>query len=161
MRTVCWMAVVAMAMLAARPAQAQHWLWGEQDLGSLQAAPGCGPTCGALQPGCCENPPRCGDNAWRGYCQERAQWLAWAQQCHERCEARFGSSCQSCGEVIVCRDEVAGGESEQADVYYAGASRRSSPSPASHDVVRAPPTPLTPAIGRRIGYPRPPIRPQH
>jgi hypothetical protein len=33
--------------------------------------PGC-----AVAPGCCECPPTACDNAWDGYCQEKAKWQA-------------------------------------------------------------------------------------
>jgi len=31
----------------------------------------------ALAPGCCEARRHCFDNAWDGYCQERARWDTW------------------------------------------------------------------------------------
>ncbi|MBN2579757.1 MAG: hypothetical protein JXB10_12275 [Pirellulales bacterium] len=41
----------------------------------------CGPACYGppgfcLVPGCCECPPTACDNAWAGYCQEKARWQA-------------------------------------------------------------------------------------
>ena len=41
------------------------------------AAPACaGPIGYDLAPGCCECPPSACDNAWAGYCQEKARWQA-------------------------------------------------------------------------------------
>ncbi len=40
-------------------------------------APGCYASPGFnLTPGCCQCQPNCCDNAWDGYCQEKARWQA-------------------------------------------------------------------------------------
>ena len=40
-------------------------------------APACGIASGFnTKPGCCQCQPHCCDNAWDGYCQERARWQA-------------------------------------------------------------------------------------
>jgi hypothetical protein len=170
MRTVFWMLVGGIVVLFARPAEAQHWLWGQQGAGGMPAvagggagcgcgtACGCGAGCGiSLQPGCCENPPRCGDHAWDGYCEEKARWLNWARECDQRFKARFDHPyCKENRAACECGQAGCPGVGE--DVYYSQGDSQSAsgalPSPPR-------PAPLTPAMGRRVGYVRPPIRPQH
>ena len=56
-------------------------------------APACaGPAGYNLAPGCCECPPSACDNAWAGYCQEKARWQAfWA---------RVGTPRPKCGTAV-------------------------------------------------------------
>lgn len=62
MRWSCWiLALLAAAGLTNTPS----------------ASSGAGPACASsfnLVPGCCECPPSCCDNAWVGYCEEKARW---------------------------------------------------------------------------------------
>jgi hypothetical protein len=37
----------------------------------------CAPGYGMLVPGCCDCPPSCCDDAWAGYCEEKARVRAW------------------------------------------------------------------------------------
>jgi hypothetical protein len=57
------------------------------------AAPACaGPIGYSLTPGCCECPPSACDNAWAGYCQEKARWQAfWS---------RVGTPRPKCGTAV-------------------------------------------------------------
>ena len=68
--------------------------------------PGCGAGCGTVhraygagacaapaygwEQGCCEHPPSCCDNAWAGYCEEKARWEAyWRQVCSRHTAACY------------------------------------------------------------------------
>lgn len=58
-------------------------LWAQTVMAGAPLYPGpdcpCQPKCRALptyslSPGCCDSHRHCFDNAWDGYCQERARW---------------------------------------------------------------------------------------
>lgn len=56
------------------------WVEGSGYAGPVYNHAYCAPACGAsfcgLVPGCCEFPPSACENAWVGYCEERAKWKA-------------------------------------------------------------------------------------
>jgi hypothetical protein len=55
-----------------------------------------GPAGYNLAPGCCECPPSACDNAWAGYCQEKARWQAfWT---------RVGTPKAKCGTAVCYSD---------------------------------------------------------
>jgi hypothetical protein len=56
---------------------------GGSDMGSYRSYRGSAcysPPGYCLAPGCCECPPSACDNAWDGYCQEKAKWQAYFTQ---------------------------------------------------------------------------------
>ena len=82
MRWICWAsALLAVSVLASPAAGLQAMPGGQMTYaggGDNQAY--CAPACGApfygMVPGCCECPPSPCDNAWAGYCEEKARWKA-------------------------------------------------------------------------------------
>lgn len=65
---------------------------------------------GGWSPGCCVCQPSCCDNAWAGYCQQKARWQAfWARVGTPRpphCASRVcppGAVMANCGEPIVVK----------------------------------------------------------
>ena len=84
MRWSGWVSVVSLLLaLQAAGAYAACPTCGGNDMASYRAY--CGPAgfsppgyC--LAPGCCECQPSACDNAWDGYCQEKAKWQAFFAQ---------------------------------------------------------------------------------
>jgi hypothetical protein len=80
MRWFAWASVICVFLLLnTTVANAGCANCGGNDAGSYRAY--CGPACFSppgfcLAPGCCECPPSGCDNAWDGYCQEKARWQA-------------------------------------------------------------------------------------
>ena len=136
---------------------AQGVVWGCQGGPDAYCAPACGAPAYSLAPGCCEFPPSCCENAWEGYCEERARTLALADRMGLWWKARaYGCrSCRGCERVVSseCGESGCGGAADAE--YYSPAEQRQ----AAPAAVRSAP-PLTPAIGRRVGYTRPPIAPR-
>lgn len=160
MRSVCWMAVAGLVLAVAGPAAGQVVNWNDQGVPNPYCAPACGAPMYGLAPGCCEFPPNCCSNAWDGYCEERARVMSRG----DRMKAWFHSKscrCSSCcpSEVVVtgqCAPPAAA-SAGGADPYYTPQAQAQK----APQVPKAQPAPLTPAMGRRLGYTRPAIRPQH
>jgi hypothetical protein len=80
MRWLGWASAVSLLVLFnSAIADAGCATCGGNDMGSYRAYRG--PACFAppgycLAPGCCECPPSACDNAWDGYCEEKAKWQA-------------------------------------------------------------------------------------
>ena len=164
MRWVCWMAVVGLALAVAGPAAGQEVVLGNHGGHNPYCAPACGAPMYGLVPGCCEFPPNGCTDAWEGYCEERARSRAFWERLGQRSKAA-AHGCRSCrGSTAVVTDRGCGPDcgGKAADAYYAPQPEKSTPAAAPSAASRAPsrPAPLTPAIGRRVGY-RPPITPQH
>ena len=65
----------------------------------------CAPACASspgynLTPGCCQCQPHCCDNAWEGYCQNKARWQSFWQlvgtgafKCRRCAPAAFSTAC--------------------------------------------------------------------
>jgi len=79
------------------------------DSGSYRSYRGsacCAPPGYSLAPGCCECPPSACDNAWDGYCEEKAKWQAFftkvgtpRQHCHG-CPCMVpGETCSNCADI--------------------------------------------------------------
>lgn len=82
MRWICWASALLAAYGLVSPAAGA-----ESSGGAGMKCAGCGhcqtysaPACAApfygMAPGCCKCPPSACDNAWAGYCQEKARWKA-------------------------------------------------------------------------------------
>ena len=88
-------ALLALAVLSSSAFGANHTRGGcaSCERSSGHGAPACaGPIGYNLKPGCCECPPTACDNAWAGYCQEKARWQAfWA---------RVGTPKPKCGTTV-------------------------------------------------------------
>ncbi len=96
MRWICWgPALLTMLGLCGPAAGFEFaYAWGGscascQGYGHPYCAGACAGPFYGWQPGCCESPPSCCDNAWAGYCQEKARCWAF---CH-----RLGTGGTSCG----------------------------------------------------------------
>jgi hypothetical protein len=80
MRWLGWASVGCFLLLVnAAIAEAGCTTCGGNDMGSYRAyrGPACfSPPGYCLAPGCCECPPSACDNAWDGYCEEKAKWQA-------------------------------------------------------------------------------------
>jgi hypothetical protein len=59
-------------------------------------APACGAPFFGWQPGCCQDPPSPCDNAWAGYCEEKARWKAFCYRLGTGGKASCGSMPGSC-----------------------------------------------------------------
>jgi hypothetical protein len=80
MQRLGWASIVCLLLLVnSAIAKAGCATCGGNDMGSYRAyrGPACfSPPGYCLAPGCCECPPSACDNAWDGYCEEKAKWQA-------------------------------------------------------------------------------------
>jgi hypothetical protein len=82
MRWICWASVFLAAFALIRPAVGSESISGWEgtctscDQGYGFGAPPCAAPFFGWQPGCCQEPPTACDNAWAGYCCEKARWKA-------------------------------------------------------------------------------------
>jgi hypothetical protein len=74
MRRVYWVSVslAAIALLVLAAASDSNYGWAASCACCQQCNTCAAPFC-CWQPGCCETPPSPCDNAWAGYCQEKAR----------------------------------------------------------------------------------------
>lgn len=97
MRWVCWVFVPLAVYGLTGPAAASEPAFGTDSpcVGCGHSYPYGAPACGVQffgwRPGCCRCQPSVCDNAWAGYCQEKARWRA---LCY-----RVGTGGASCGEA--------------------------------------------------------------
>ena len=107
---------------------------GGNDMGgyrSYRGPAGFSPPGYCLAPGCCECPPSACDNAWDGYCQEKAKWQAFF--------ARVGTPrahCNGCP-AMVPAETCNNSPTDQSAVV-------SQPSPTAKSTV--PPSPSMPVM---------------
>jgi hypothetical protein len=112
----------------------------------------CAPACGApsygLAPGCCEYTRNCCSDVWAGYCNEPGRYFGTGQLCSQ------GARCRSCQGPAMpatgCGCTAVGGDQGPGETVVPAASARAAPA-----------APLTPAVGRRLPYTRPPVRFSH
>ncbi len=80
MRWICWVfAPLAVLGTLGQATGLEPGGHGGRTCGSCEhhgglSAPPCGVSFYGMTPGCCETPPSACDNAWAGYCDERAHW---------------------------------------------------------------------------------------
>jgi hypothetical protein len=103
-----------------------------------------------LAPGCCECPPCACDNAWAGYCEQKARWQAFWTQVGMPHPPRHG---YGCGTVMPAGCNNAAPDS-------APASQNPSPQPVAPAPATKPAKPLMPVpglpperSGRRVYFP--------
>ncbi|MBN2475339.1 MAG: hypothetical protein JXB62_12065 [Pirellulales bacterium] len=108
MRWICRVSVLLAACGLAWPAAGA-----EQASGGGTVSAGCGhfhvhqgPThagsfCG-MTPGCCRCGPSACDNAWDGYCHEKARWQAFWYKVGTGTAFGHGAACQSCQPTPAC-----------------------------------------------------------
>jgi hypothetical protein len=84
MRCLGWASALSFLLLIQAPiANAGCASCGGNDGGSYRnyRGPACfSPPGYSLSPGCCECPPSACDNAWDGYCEQKAKWQAFFAQ---------------------------------------------------------------------------------
>jgi hypothetical protein len=109
MRWTCWVFALLAVSALVTPAVGL-----EENHGAAGLSGGCA-SCGAsgaaayaapggfgLVPGCCACQPSCCDNAWAGYCLQKARWQAfWARVGIPRPGCRWVSCCEA---VIGCAE---------------------------------------------------------
>ena len=104
MRWICW--AVALSAICGLASEAvgfeTTWNTGMMSSGGAYGHAYCASPCASslygTVPGCCDYPPSCCDNAWAGYCEEKA-----------RCHAfwhRVGAYLSGCGRNRGCYDCV-------------------------------------------------------
>jgi hypothetical protein len=82
MRWICWASVPLAVLALMSPAAGFESVdgWGGTCASCEQCytygAPPCAAPFFGWQPGCCQEPPSPCDNAWAGYCHEKARWKA-------------------------------------------------------------------------------------
>ena len=162
MRWVCWMMAAGLALAVAGPAAGQVAGWGDQGVPNPYGAPTCGAPMYGLVPGCCEFPPNCCTNVWQGYCEDRARIMSRGERLKQWLQSKACGyrRCRGCTVVVTgecCKPECQEGS---ADAYYAPQPQEARPAADAAPAAPPRPAPLTPAIGRRLGY-RPPITPEH
>ena len=82
MRRICWVSILLAVWTMSGPATGfdSGYGWGRSYTGCGQCynygAPACAAPFFGWQPGCCQDQPSPCDNAWAGYCEEKARWKA-------------------------------------------------------------------------------------
>jgi hypothetical protein len=109
----------------------------------LDAEPCCGPIGYCLGPGCCEYRRHCCDNAWAGYCEEKA-----------RSEAFWANFCNPCGGS--CRRSCRQAPMAVYDSACPTSTVAPQPTPAVQPAPAVPahppaPTPTPPAASPKLG----------
>lgn len=155
MRWICWASVPLAVWALANSAAGFDGLYGGG--GSCAScehqytygAPACAAPFYGFQPGCCEQPPSPCDNAWAGYCQEKARCRAfWYRLGTGGRVADCGSTCGGCQAIPgdgqpTPADAEPAAPAEPADAV--GAPRPPvSISPSGSAAPPAPPPPGTP-----------------
>lgn len=165
MRWICWVSVpLAVFGLTGPAAGFDSTLVAGGTCGGCEHCSGyCAPACGApffgWSPGCCQCQPSPCDNAWAGYCEEKARWRAFwyrlgtggASYCtpvRADCGVPTCSSCPSQPAVLGPAPQAAPAGPPGADLPPLPEDQAGAPLPPK---LGAPPVPLEP-----LGAPLPP-----
>jgi len=114
MRRICWACVVLAVVALSRPAAGfdSGYGWGKSCTSCepcyTYGAPACGAPFFGWQPGCCQDPPSPCDNAWAGYCEEKARWRAFCYRLGTGGKASCGSMPADCQPMPAVLQPIAG-----------------------------------------------------
>ena len=102
MPRICWASLLLAMLILSSPASGvdSGYGWGKTCASCEQCytygAPACGAPFFGWQPGCCQAPPSPCDNAWAGYCEEKARWKAFCYRLGTGGKASCGSMPADC-----------------------------------------------------------------